>query len=52
MTKRYKIPAPKIWITDQAPIFYGGKIIRIKPCVIIEGKSDNRTKEKTTNLNT
>jgi len=44
--KPYKIPAPKIWVTDQAPIFYGGRIIRIKPCVIFEIKSDIVPKKK------
>lgn len=40
---RYKIILPKIWVTDQVPIFYGGKIIRIKPSVIFEEKSDHST---------
>lgn len=46
MIKPYKIPAPRIWVTDQAPIFYGGRIIRIKPSIIFEEKSDYSTKKK------
>jgi len=49
--KPYKIPAPRIWVTDQVPIFYAGRIIRIKPSVIFEEKSDNSTNEiKTTDM--
>jgi hypothetical protein len=44
--KPYKIPAPRIWVTDQAPIFYGGKFIRLKPSVIFEIKSDTVQKKK------
>lgn len=46
--KPYKIQAPRIWLTDQAPIFYGGRIIRIKPSYVSGDKSKN---SNTTDMN-
>ena len=37
--KPYKIPAPRIWVTDQAPIIYGGKLFYIKPSYVLGDKS-------------
>ena len=41
--KPYIIPAPRIWVTDQAPIIYGGKLFYIKPSYVLGDKSKNST---------
>ena len=43
MMKPYKILAPRIWITDQAPIMYGGKLFYIKQSYVLGDKSKNST---------
>ena len=42
--KPYKIPAPRIWATDQAPIIYGGKLFYIKQSYVLGDKSKNSIK--------
>lgn len=46
--KPYIIPAPRIWVTDQVPIIYGGKLFYSKPCYVLSDKSKNSS---TTDIN-
>ena len=46
--KPYKIPAQRIWVTDQAPMIYGGKLFYIKPSYVLGDKSKN---SNTTDMN-